>query len=110
MGEIEAAHSVLLDAADVVGSGAWTQGAIARDADGNPCAANDPTAVAWCAQGAVLMHEEVSGGMVVSETAERLMLAEVRRRGFPSILAYNDAKTRTASEVEWMLRIAAARV
>jgi hypothetical protein len=107
MGALSVAD-VLDRAADLIEpEGAWTQGDIARTAQGQATRPESPDAVCWCAMGALM---KVDGGYPYK--AIEAVEAIIRKpRGLPPLrrLAwFNDNKRRTQAEVVAKIREAAA--
>lgn len=94
---------VLRAAADLIESeGAWTTGAWARDADGVSVFPDEPSAVCWCAEGAIA---RVAGdGLAGQETAE--VINAVEQHIGRGIVTWNDTQ-RAARPVVAALRRAA---
>lgn len=73
----------------------WTQGASARDTDGNLCYPTSPRAVSWCVLGAAFSSSEDVLQAIYSCLHEVL-----EGRGFyGSIIEWNDMLERTQKEV-----------
>jgi hypothetical protein len=69
----------------------WTQGAMARNADGDVVAVTSPKAVRWCLAGAI----KRSNGTEDWEKAYDAFFETNKRRG----ISWNDAPERTFEEV-----------
>jgi hypothetical protein len=96
---------VLRRAAELVAQG-WCQGHYAEDAEGTGVGSASPNAVKWCLQGAV--HRAASE-LGVGPSLRR-SFAVARSIDSWDAPAWNDAKGRTADEVESALYAAAAHV
>src|SRR5690242_4235845 len=70
----------------------WTQGVIARDGHGNGISSNNPAAVCWCAFGFIVRD-------LPSEGAEADIADAFEICVDCSLVDFNDARGRTASEV-----------
>ena len=106
MTEPKSVADVLDAAADLLTpEGAWTQGALAKAADGEWVDSGlSPAASCWCLLGAV----ERGGGNPVWSAARRVIATALgvdEREGIPT---WNDAPERTQPEVVAKLREAAA--
>jgi len=91
---------ILSQAGDLVAKG-WTQGAYARDAQGESCASSDPEAACFCATGAV-RH-------VCPVACERVAAWPFLRKAISndSITLFNDHPDRTQAQVVKAFRKAA---
>lgn len=100
--------------------GRWTQHVNARNGEGRKVPPDHPSAVCWCAQGAIA---HVLGGMVADHTDDPRRVnttfnyaadAVCDSLPFPDhgtgLTIWNDDKTRTAADVARGLRRAAARI
>ena len=93
-------------AADLIEpEGAWTQGALYRDALGEPAGAASGKAVCWCAVGAL---NEVRGPFSDAFEAVEALLPKPRTFHLRPLSDWNDAPGRTQAEVVAKLREAAA--
>lgn len=93
---------ILFKAADLIEpEGAWTQGALARGADGEPVEPEDRDATCWCISGALM---RLSDGQFYEliKPVERVIGGRI-------IPAWNDTKGRTQAEVVAKLREAATK-
>lgn len=96
---------ILLKAADRVQFEGWTRYQWAEDANGKMVAATAPTAVKWCARGAVKSVAPTDyRALIAAEAIEFHLL----RGGYShGLMAWNDAPERTAGEVaDTMRRVA----
>ena len=97
------AAQLLADARQIISDPkAWTQGTIARSADGHPVAAQNNHAAAWCATGALAcaVHRRLTtksppdGAYVAYDRAVRILETTIREltAGYrKQITTYNDA-------------------
>jgi hypothetical protein len=96
---------VLAKAADLIEpEGAWSNDDVARDRAGEMTFAADPSAVCWCALGAI-WHASVGTGVndyLIENAVLRIIEGD-------SIAAWNDAPGRTQAEVVAALRAASAK-
>lgn len=93
---------VLRAAADLIEpEGAWTQGAFARTAKGNPIGPEEQPAVCWCAYGALM---KVCPDSFVRGDADDALRRVTRS---DAVSFFNDAHTRKQPEVVAALRQAA---
>lgn len=94
---------ILDKAADLIEpEGAWIRHRYAVDAHGEPTVPTDPSAVCWCAMGAIYRVSECDGA--IEDECRELLAGIVGHRGFGS---WND--THTQAEVVAKLREAAAK-
>jgi hypothetical protein len=92
---------VLDGAADLLEKpGAWTQGVLARHANGNPIDPSEPNASCWCALGAITRIDDGPKIRAASDAVGRLTTH--------GITYFNDMPGRTQAEVIAKLREAAA--
>lgn len=97
--------AVLNRAADLIEPpGAWTQGALARDATGSPVPVYEPSAVSFCVAGAVI--RETNGCEMQSWSPIHRALA-TRDHRFTSASVWQDQHERTQAEAVQLLRDAA---
>lgn len=82
---------ILIGARERIARG-WTQGAMARDAEGLECGVHEPVASCFCALGAIFAAAE---GIVHGLDAAACLRAELR----DDITRWNDARGRTQAEV-----------
>ena len=99
---------ILRDAAALIESRGWTQGACARTESGARVEWNSNRAARWCASGAILHCSPDTAAMILTNTLSRARCALVSVVG-ESIAAWNDAPGRTQGEVVAALRLAADR-
>lgn len=94
-------------AADLLESG-WCQRAYALTADGREVHSSKPSAVAWCASGALMRaRDEVLGTMaphLYGAAVNDLTNFLIEREGPMTISAYNDAPGRKKEEVVALFR------
>ena len=107
------AAGILLKAATLIDDpDRWTQGESARDVAGRPVSPLDPSAVCWCAEGAVVRE---SGMTTYAQSTEYQGLfyyigdTGSRRRTYGPLVAINDVDGREAA-VAAMRRVAAELV
>ena len=99
------ASDVLIRALDLLEDGGWTQGTYARNAEGLSIGTYDPTAVSYCAHGAIfaagdLLHVNAK----TREEALDLLRKEIDLYYIPG---WNDDPERTFSQVRETFRRAA---
>ena len=96
--------AVLLAAANRLEAGGWCQHVGARNARGWPVHPDDPTAVQWCAMGAIF----ATGADAKTMTAA-IRLAESRLDSVPpwKLVPWQDRPYRTVAEVITLFRRAA---
>jgi hypothetical protein len=70
----------------------WTQGAAARDADGNQVGVHSPKAVCWCIAGATVAS-------FLKQTDDLKLENNIRKVTGYSSVTFNDAPGRTKEEV-----------
>ena len=87
--------TVLVAARAKIASG-WTQGAMARDADGEPCSVMAVKAVAWCSDGAVKYAAEDDAAWW--EALKRLSAA-AGLRDSNELIIWQDVAERTHAEM-----------
>lgn len=93
---------ILLEAADKVQFGGWTQHTYAEDAAGNWAASGSPNAVKWCLRGAV---KAVAGNDYRAFRACDAVYLYLTERGWrQGVMSWNDQPNRTAGEVADTLR------
>jgi hypothetical protein len=102
------AKAVLLRAAELVEKG-WTQGAYARDANGQVVTTSSPNAVTFCASGAVFRADyDLNAGGARSDTFDAFAALYGKDTGISDALAqWNDQPGRTVAEVAARFRKAA---
>ena len=88
--------------------GAWTQDAVARDADGDPVSEGNERAVCWCVDGAVALAATGPSGWDSGAWTDAMTLlseAVMPGRGEldPGVIAWQDAPGRTQAEVLGLL-------
>lgn len=78
----------------------WTQGTLARDANGGPVSAYDPTAVCFCAVGSVDTRDSWDEeGLAAFGGALELLEGALSADWGDSLGAFNDAPTTTQADV-----------
>lgn len=118
MGDWEKAASLLKRSEERVLAG-WSQGALARDVQGEAAAYDGDGAVAWCMRGADARarldakSDDFAGDCRAGEIAARLVTRAIRRAGGSEPEAtgwacYNDAPGRTQAECAAVFADAAA--
>lgn len=85
---------------------AWTQGALARDANGEKVEPESPAAVCWCLSGALMAEIPIAHGEDFCNAIDALERVLPGSRIVP---LYNDRKSRRKSQVVAKLREAAAK-
>lgn len=80
--------------ARIPSEGAWSKGLLARSAEGAPVFPTSSRAARWCAEGAL-----DTVGAAVFGPAWVFLTEAAKARGFPSIVALNDALTTTHADV-----------
>jgi len=100
-GTVKTVADILTAAADLIEKpGAWTQGALARHANGNPVGPAEANATCWCLYGAL---DRVTGVRCYEGAA-----ADVLAGMLPgTVSGWNDRTGRTQAEVVAALRAAA---
>ena len=114
-------RTLLRKAAEIVADEGWCIGSMAKDASGETVPADDPTAVAWCAGGAleVAAARFHQNGKFVSLETEYRAFGALRdevielcdgklARYYRAVSNWNDSAT-DATEVSALMRRAAAR-
>lgn len=71
----------------------WTKGEYARDKYGGSVSASNPNATCWCSIGRVLLKIQDS------DSAIGFLRKAVHERAWEAVISWNDAPTRTFSEV-----------
>lgn len=105
----ESVADVLMRAADLIEpEGAWCQGEPAEDADGCAVGALDPSAIRWCAAGALARFSSNPDGTNGNKFYHRVRRELINVLGTSTIVHWNDAPERTQAEVVAALRSAAA--
>lgn len=104
----------LRDAADLIETKGWTQGAIARHEDGGETDADDPDAACFCVNGAMwaVTRQAPRDGTfsALYDTARSRLYHEICNEGYDMTEEWNDAPGRTAAEVIAKLRETAEKV
>jgi len=80
----------------------WTQRVYARDLDGNPMGVKSPSAVCFCADGAIRKAYIENGELLQLQLLK--LRVHLRESGHVSIPGWNDAPNRTYEEVVETLR------
>ena len=102
-----AAAEILEAAAFVIGTGHFCKHSLAKDINGDGVSQISETAVAWCSVGALVEADETLGHGVVhlSSMALRKVI-----NGWKCVGDWNNARERTAAEVETAMLQAAANL
>ena len=94
--------TILTDARKLLSrTGAWTQGAYARDAAGVGLRASEPTACSWCIQGAMFKVRNLTGNLATPEIlrAQEALLRHTNESDTAGLWCWNDQPGRTQEEV-----------
>ena len=100
-------QSALLEQAAEFPDAAWTQGVLARNADGQEVHYNNPNAVAYCALGRLHRIMEQAGRADLALQLRAAVDQALKARSPQELIPWNDAPERTPEEVRELFQAAA---